>query len=270
MRQVRCALAPAGQGAYVPAVAHSFDFRTPPAREPVFNIPGVVAALVLLMVGIEFVRAYVLDPDTDLELLAWFAFVPIRYDGGAPYALPGGLGAQVWTFVTYALLHANWIHVGVNSIWMLAFASPVARRFGTVRFLLFFVVTAVAGAAAHLLAYPEGISPMIGASAVVSGAMAAAVRFAFAPGGALGPRRSHYADHQPAMPLSVVLRDRRVLVFIGVFVLLNFLFGAGMAMPGTEGAEVAWQAHLGGFAAGLLLFPLFDPVPNLRGASPRA
>jgi membrane associated rhomboid family serine protease len=66
-----------------------------------------------------------------------------------------------------------------------------------------------------------------------------------------------------------VLRDRRVLVFIGVFVLLNFLFGAGMAMPGTEGAEVAWQAHLGGFAAGLLLFPLFDPVPNLRGASPR-
>lgn len=251
------------------AVSHSFDFRTPPSREPVFNIPGVVAALVLIMAGIEFLRAYLLDPDTDLELLAWFAFVPIRYDGGAPYALPGGLGAQVWTFVTYAFLHANWVHVGVNAVWMLAFASPVARRFGTARFLLFFVATAIAGAAAHLLAYPEGIAPMIGASAVVSGAMAASVRFAFAPGGALGPRRSQYADHQPAMPLMAVLRDRRVLVFIGAFVVLNFLFGAGMAMPGTEGAEVAWQAHLGGFAAGLLLFPLFDPVPNLRGASPR-
>ncbi len=79
-----------------------------------------------------------------MEFLLTFAFIPSRYDtsvvlGGV---LPGGFGAQLWTFVTYALIHADWTHYGVNAVWLLPFGSAVARRFGALRFLLFFAATA--------------------------------------------------------------------------------------------------------------------------------
>ena len=72
-----------------------------------------------------------------MEFLLTFAFIPSRYDtsvvlGGV---LPGGFGAQLWTFVTYALIHADWTHYGVNAVWLLPFGSAVARRFGALRFL---------------------------------------------------------------------------------------------------------------------------------------
>lgn len=243
---------------YVRSVLDPDELRRAPYRQPVLNVPGVVAALSAVMAGIQLVRG-VLSETADIEILALFAFIPARYDGVAEYALPGGFGAQVWTFFSYALLHGGWIHLGVNLVWLLAFGTPVARRFGTARFLVFCAVTAAAGALAHLLAYPGALVPMIGASAVVSGAMAAAVRFAFAPGGPLGPKVYGSVGHQPAVPLIQALREPRVLVFILVWVGLNLLFGVGVSLPGTEGEEVAWQAHMGGFFAGLFLFSLLDP-----------
>ena len=73
----------------------------------------------------------------------------------------------------------------------------------------------------------------------------------------------------PAAPLWVALRDRRIVVFLGAWFGLNILFGLGtLAVPGLD-QEVAWQAHIGGFLAGLLLFPLFDPAvapPALDGS----
>jgi membrane associated rhomboid family serine protease len=60
------------------------------------------------------------------------------------------------------------------------------------------------------------------------------------------------------------LRDGRVLAFLAVWFGLNIVFGLGAIGIGTEGATVAWQAHIGGFFAGLLLFSLFDPVPRRR------
>jgi len=249
--------------AYLRRVIDPFDPSRAPPRQPIFNVPGTVVALVGVMAAIEAVRSLFLSPDADIEILALFAFIPARFDSGAPFVLPGGVWAQVWSFVTYAFLHANWVHLLVNSVWMLAFATPVARRFGPFRFALFVVVTAAFGALAHLVSYPEAMVPMIGASAVVSGAMAAAIRFAFSPGGALGPRRGGSPDHhQPAASLLDAFRDRRVLGFVGVWVAINLLFGIGISLPGTEGGEVAWQAHLGGFFAGLLLFSVFDPVPG--------
>ena len=89
----------------------------------------------------------------DVEFLLTFAFIPARYDASLVLggALPGGFGAEMWTFVTYALIHADWTHFGVNAIWLLPFGSAVARRFGAARFLAFFAVTAAAGAGLHLV-----------------------------------------------------------------------------------------------------------------------
>jgi membrane associated rhomboid family serine protease len=100
-----------------------------------------------------------------------------------------GAAAKVWTFVTYSLLHANLTHLGFNVLWLLPFGSALARRFGALRFSLFMAVTAVAGALAHLVTHEHAVAPMIGASASVSGTMAAAIRFAFVKGSFLSFNR---------------------------------------------------------------------------------
>src|SRR5262249_44669296 len=64
----------------------------------------------------------------------------------------------------------------------------------------------------------------------------------------------------PAAPIWVALRDRRVIVFIVAWFGVNLLFGVGtVPIPGVE-QGIAWQAHIGGFLAGFILFALFDPV----------
>jgi membrane associated rhomboid family serine protease len=169
-----------------------------------------------------------------------------------------------WTLVTYALLHGSWAHVGVNCIWLVAFGPPIARRFGATRFLLFFATTAVVGALAHWAVSPMDFSPLIGASAADSGLMAAAARFIFQPGAALGGPRGYSAAlsgaevDAPAASLMELLSQRRALIFIGIWMASNFVFGAGAQTLGASEAPVAWVAHVGGFVAGLLLFPLFD------------
>ena len=162
-----------------------------------------------------------------------------------------------WTTVTYAFLHGSWEHVIVNSLWMLAFGSPVMRRFGGLRFLAFFAVTAALAAIFHALFNSTDVSVLVGASGAVSGLTAAALRFAIGPGLLSG--RNDWT--RPAAPLSVALRDRQVLIFVVVWFAINLAAGLGAPLGG-EGLRIAWEAHVGGFLAGLLLFDLFDPVPS--------
>ncbi len=243
------------------------DPRQPP-REPILTLPGALTAYVGLLIAIHVVRTLLLPEAWDDWVLWVFAFIPMRYDTSL-LAIPiaGGAGAKVWTFLTYSLLHANLPHILFNILWLLPFGSAVARRFGAIRFFLFMAVTAAAGAAAHLVTHAHELAPMIGASASVSGAMAAAIRFAFVRGGFLGFARgdADAAAKVPAQPLSRALRDSRVLGFLAVWFGVNIVFGVGSIGIGTEGVSVAWQAHIGGFFAGLLLFSLFDPVPRRGG-----
>jgi membrane associated rhomboid family serine protease len=233
-----------------------------PPRERIFNVPGPVLALVALLVAIYLVVEYVLSDQQANDILTLFAFSPARYADIVPRWLPAWWGPQLWTFVTYALFHANDSHLNFNLVWLLAFGPPIARRFGAMRFMVFCAATAAAGAAAHLATHLGELAPMIGASAAISGTMAAAMRFVFQRGGPLGllGRGEQESYHVPAAPLATMLRDPRILVFLAVWFGVNIVFGMGaVAMPGTEGI-VAWEAHIGGFLAGLLGFPLFDPV----------
>jgi len=245
----------------------------PPRRERMLNVPAVVLALVAALGVIHafFVLALSAEQTTDALLL--FAFIPARYDASvAPdVAWPGGWAADLWTFVTYALLHGNISHLVFNAVWLLAFGSPVAQRFGPVRFIAFMALAAAAGAAVHLVTHFGDLLPMIGASAAVSGAMAAAIRFAFQHGGPLSLLRDReQANRVPAAPLLVCLRDPRVIAFLLVWFGGNLVFGVlAVGMPGVEQA-VAWEAHIGGFLAGLLAFSLFDPIQPApdRGPDP--
>jgi membrane associated rhomboid family serine protease len=246
-------------------------------REPILTLPGALTAYVLLLAVIHGVRM-LLPFDIDDDVIQIFGFIPKRYDSTLlAIAFPGGAGAKVWSFVTYSLLHANLSHIGFNVLWLLPFGSALARRFGAARFFAFMAVTAVAGALAHLVTHEHAVAPMIGASASVSGAMAAAIRFAFVQGSFLsfGRGDADAAARVPALSLSRALRNPRVLGFLGVWFGVNIIFGVGSIAIGADGASIAWQAHIGGFFAGLLLFSLFDPVSRSAvdaadGSSPNA
>jgi membrane associated rhomboid family serine protease len=242
-------------------------------RQPIFNLPRAVLLLLVAMIGIHFIRVYLLSSEQDLEVILTFAFIPVRITapGMVANVLPGGAAASIWTFVTYAFLHADWSHVGFNALWLAAFGSPLAWRLGSTRFLLFSAAGAIAGGLLHLIVYPNELTPMVGASAAISAHMAGACRFVFAAGGPLaglgGAPAAAY--RRPAAPLAVVIRDRRVVTFLAVWFGLNLLFGLLGADSGLTSGAIAWDAHIGGFLAGLLLFPLFDPIrPIQNGFSP--
>lgn len=240
--------------------------REPPGREPILNLPGAITGLIIAFVIVHVVLTMLVSPRDNLELLALFAFIPDRYlsEDDIGFVYPGGIGAQVWSFVTYAFIHGDWVHLAVNAAWLAAFGSAVARRFGVVRFLAFSAMGAAAGAGLHLaLHWGEGV-PVVGASAAVSAHTAAAMRFIFLTGGPLSAFRNEGGDHMwrvPALPLFQTLANPRVMFFIALWFALNVLFGL---MPGLLSSDpnvsIAWEAHAGGFLAGLLLFPLFDPV----------
>jgi membrane associated rhomboid family serine protease len=254
--------------------------------EPIFNVPGVILALILGLAAVQGLRDWVLG---EAALLWDFALIPARFShllGSDPLqALSDRLAAdpdnamllqrlalarelmlenetKPWTLVTYAGLHGSWMHLVLNSIWLLAFGSAVARRFGAVRFLAFFAVTALAGGVAHVLTHVDDVIPMVGASAAVSGCMAAAIRFVFQPGAPLGVFRlgDEHAYRLPALPLGDVLRDRRVMSFLVVWFGMNLATGLAGTGLGITDATIAWEAHVGGFLAGLFGFPAFDPA----------
>ena len=233
--------------------------------EPIFNVPPVVFATIAALLIVHAVRTLILTDAQDEWVFLTFAFIPARYDPAADYprALYGGFGADLWSFFTYAFLHADWLHVGLNLAWLLPFGTALARRFGAWRYITFMLVVAAAGAFAHLITHVGAMVPMIGASAAISGAMAAALRFVFQNGGPLGLWRGaahNDAYRVPASSLAATLRDPRFLIFFGTWMGLNLLVGLGTVSIGEEGQEIAWQAHIGGFVAGLLLFNAFDPV----------
>lgn len=230
------------------------------ASGPIFNVPRGVLIAAAVMIGIQIIKGLLPDED-GLQLLLALAFIPARYSGAAS-ALPGGYATALTSFVTYMLVHAGWVHLLVNLLWMVAFGSAVARRVGDLKFLYFSSLCGIAGALTHLAFHFGEMAPVVGASAAISGQMAAALRFIFG----VRPQRGTGAPdftRAPLESLAQTLTDRRILMVLAFWVVLNVIFGLGVvSIAGTEG-EIAWEAHVGGFLFGLLCFGFVD-----RGSKP--
>src|ERR1700736_4606700 len=272
-------------------------------KERIFNVPPVVVWIIALLAAIEGL-SQLLSPEAYLEILRRFAFVPGRFTFAfAPDRVSLALNSiaddtelraqaaafflgdgkpQWWTPLTYAFLHGSWLHVGMNCLWFAAFGSAVARRFGAPRFLFFCAIAAIAGAAGHYVTHMTDLQPVVGASAAVSGVMAAAVRFVFQPGAPLGESLGFaqradegMAYRQSALPLREILFNRSAISFLFFWFLANFLFGTIPVPLGVTNATVAWEAHIGAFFVGFLAFRCFpprappSPIPHYFHPSPR-
>ena len=274
-------------------------------RQRIFNAPGVVVWLLTTFFAVHLLLWVLLPASENEQLVLALAFIPARIVGGAG-DLPGGHVAVLTSFVTHQFVHGNLPHLLVNAAWFLAFGTPIARRTDVWRFLAFFVTCGVAGALVYLAINGEARVLMVGASGSISGLMGAAFRFVFrglretaapgmnramntsmntsmnpgtnpgtapgtTPGTTPGTNRSMHSGinlgmSAPLMSLSETLRDRRILAVIVGWTVLNVLLAEG-ASGLTEAAGIAWEAHLGGFYAGLLLYGFFDRPPRLAGDS---
>jgi membrane associated rhomboid family serine protease len=204
-----------------------------PAREPIFNAPPYIIGLCGVIVVIHAATS-LLGQEAAIWMLQRFAYSPL-YLWSALGAVDLNIPAlRLGTLVTHAFLHADWLHLGVNVGLLLSFGAVVERIFGGVHMLLVFLLSAVAGAVTQT--FFEGQAPfvMVGASATVYAMMALVVCIMIVS--------KQGGMRQRGLIMAVVLMGLNLLT--GLIGLGDFL----------GGAEIAWQAHLGGFVLGLLVF----------------
>lgn len=231
-------------------------------REPVFNAPTIVLVLIAALVVVHVVREALPYRD-DALVLMYMAFIPARLtEVGA--GLPGGALAGYASTFTHALLHADWLHLGINCAWLLAFGALMARRCGALRFLALFAASAMAGAIFFFLVNANQLIPLVGASGGVSGLMGGAFRVIFSAShfGGVHVLREH-PNAVPRMPLQVALFDRATMIGVGLWLAVNLIFGLGLA-DFLQSGDIAWEAHVGGFLFGFLLFRWFDKGPGYK------
>ncbi|WP_439272175.1 rhomboid family intramembrane serine protease [Pseudochrobactrum sp. HB0163] len=227
------------------------DYETYPRprqqqSQPVFNMPPVVVALIGLCAAVYVIQTYLVSVSQYIWMLVNLAFIPARFSLGNGFSDP-----SAWfTALSYSFMHGGFAHLAVNCVWLAAFGSPLAGRTGTKIFLIFWGVTAIIAAFTHFALHPQSNIPLVGASGAISGMMGAAARFGF--------RRVIYYNESgrqipafggPILSIAQTLQNRSVLIFVGFWMIINVVTGLYSVAPGGV-SGIAWEAHIGGFAAG--------------------
>jgi len=170
------------------------------------------------------------------------------------YGVSGqALSAGRWqTLLTSLFLHGGWPHVLMNSVAALAFGPPVARLLGTgprgaAAFFLFYLSCGVLAGLGFVASNFQAAVTVVGASGAISGLLGAASRIIQGRGG-IGP-----------------MFGSTVIGMAAAWTLVNVVLGVSGLTPGAMGMPVAWQAHLAGYAAGVLLVGPFARLAG-RGA----
>lgn len=211
------------------------------------NVPATVGVLASILTLVFF--ALLLAPaGVEFAVGDRFGLSPPRLAAGG-----AGEGGWLWAIAplfTHAFIHATGPHLLFNLLWLFVFGTPVALRFHSpARFLLFFGFCSAAGGVFFALFHLNDATLLVGASGGITGLLGGLVRFAF-----------HRPFSKPASAKGVLpLTDRSVLIWSAVVIAMNAsiaIFGPGV---GAREADIAWQAHVGGYLFGLLAFPLFDP-----------
>ncbi|PZQ53875.1 MAG: rhomboid family intramembrane serine protease [Phenylobacterium zucineum] len=207
-----------------------------PPSEPIVNAPWpVVAMCVAIVVLYALQRQF---PFAEPAL----AFSPARLAKGDTAGL-----------ITSQFLHGNWAHALMNAAFVLAFGAPVARYFGrgfvgSLTFFAFYLACGVLAALGFAATHWGVNVAMVGASGAASGLMGAAARL-IGGQGRPGPMFS-----------------QAVTGMGGAWIVINLIMAVtgGALIPGAGEAGVAWEAHLAGFAAGVLLIGPFGWMATRR------
>jgi membrane associated rhomboid family serine protease len=190
------------------------------------TFPLVTYALIALNVLFFFVEL----GGGDAFIGTW-AFVPSRF-----LANPG---SDFLTLFTSMFMHAGWVHLGGNMLYLWIFGDNVEDRFGHVVFTIFYLVCGLAATFAQLAFSIGSDVPNLGASGAIAGVLGAYILM-FPQG------KVNVLMGRGVVPMSA-------LVVIGLWIVLQFFSGIGSIANTTDTGGVAYMAHIGGFIAGFAL-----------------
>ena len=194
------------------------------------TVPLVTYALIALNVLFFFVE----QSGGDAFVRTW-AFVPRRF-----LANPFG---DVLTLFTSMFMHAGWLHLGGNMLYLWIFGDNVEDRFGHIKFTIFYLLCGLAATAAQLAFSVGSNVPNVGASGAIAGVLGAYVLLF--PQGRVKVLQRQQVIQVPA------------LIVIGIWIVLQFFSGIGSIANTAQTGGVAYVAHIGGFLAGLVLTFVF-------------
>jgi membrane associated rhomboid family serine protease len=165
--------------------------------------------------------------------------IPAVLFGEAQLGADLALVPAPWTLVTGMFLHGGFLHLAGNMLFLWVFGDNVEDAMGSLRYVAFYLLCGIAGALLYSFVVPHSQAPLIGASAAISGVVAAYLM--------LYPWAGIFGLVFSIIPLRVP-----ALVVVGVWILYQ-LFAA---LTGGD-AAIGWWAHIGGLATGAILTPLF-------------
>ncbi|MBI3997726.1 MAG: rhomboid family intramembrane serine protease [Armatimonadetes bacterium] len=201
--------------------------------------PMVMYAIIAACVGVYLYTTALGSESAQAEFFATYG------------AIPAKVTADLWPegargLVTSMFLHGSWLHLGGNMLYLWVFGDNIEDAMGHGRFLVFYLLTGVGAALAHVLTQPTSPVPLVGASGAIAAVLGAYL--------VLYPRASilslvflGYFARVMELPAVLVL---------SLWFLIQVVQGLGaLAIPDVT--TVAWWAHIGGFVAGVVLVFVF-------------
>jgi len=193
----------------------------------------------MAVTALVFLVQWLLPPAAFDEVTIYFGMIPIVVRDVYPQPVPW---LPDWaTLFTYAFLHADWMHMLTNMLFLWIFGDNIEDAMGHAKFLVFYLACAVIAALAHLAFNLDANGPLVGASGAVAGVMGAYVL--------LYPHARVFVLARIVIPIPLP---------VPAFWMLGFWIATQLFyLVVSPDAPVAWWAHLGGFLAGVVLAPLF-------------
>ena len=206
-------------------------------NDPLDRNPYAVVTWTIIAISVVvFLIQLGASEDTEIAMLRDYALIPAAVFGKVEL---GASWPPIIATFTYMFLHGGWSHIIGNMLFLWVLGDNIEDAFGSVRFFLFYMLCGTAGGIAHLVAHPDSVAPLVGASGAVSGVVAA------------------YLMLRPCARITVLLfgfvpfsiGSAWVLGFWGLMQVWNVL--------SASGGDTAWWAHVGGLVAGAVLTLMF-------------
>ncbi len=208
----------------------------------------VTGLIIAINVVIFFYTHLIVGGAGEASLATSFGAIPALFTNKATLDPALQLVPEPATLITYMFVHAGWMHIIANMLFMWVFADNVEDSFGHFGFLLFYLICGAVAAFAHIYTQPASQAPLVGASGAVSGVMAA------------------YLVLFPKARIWVLLFMKLPLRISALWALVGWFGFQILSLFSTPDGEVivAWWAHIGGFLAGLIITVLLLKFLRLR------
>jgi membrane associated rhomboid family serine protease len=208
--------------------------------------PFVSWAIIAICIGI-FIGMKLLPYELQRQLTYLYGMVPIRYSN-PEWAAGFGLPFDYYlSFLTNLFLHGGWVHIIINIWFLWIFSKKIEDVMGHVRFLFFYLICGVVATFVQWYFDQGLVIPVVGASGAISGVLGA--YFILYP----------YARIVVWLPLLFlpIFFELPAISFLGFWVIMQIYKATTALVFEDVVVDVAWWAHIGGFVAGVFLYPLF-------------